>query len=104
MRRLAIILPVLLLAGEASAVERYQTTSMSCARVQAALNADGQAILRYPAPDNPSLVLFDRYVRDRTFCSSSQRASVESVPAADTRNCPVRKCVRAASASGRNRR
>jgi hypothetical protein len=93
----------LLLAGEASAIERYQTTSMSCARVQAALNSDGQAILRYPAPDNPSLVLFDRYVRDRTFCSPSQRADLRSVPAADTRNCPVRKCVRAASAGGRNR-
>lgn len=102
MRRLAIIIPALLLTGEASAIERYQTTSMSCARVQATLNSDGQAILRYPAPDNPSLVLFDRYVRDRTFCSSSQRASVESVPAADTRSCAVRKCVRA-SGSGRNR-
>ncbi|MEP9389314.1 hypothetical protein [Mesorhizobium sp. KR9-304] len=102
MRRLAIILPVLLLAGEASAISRYQTTSMSCARVQAAVSSDGAAILRYPAPDNPSLVLYDRYVRDRTFCSSSQRADLQSVPAADTRNCPVRKCVRA-SGAGRNR-
>ena len=104
MRRLAIVLAALLLAGEAFAIERYQTTSMSCARVQAALNSQGQAILRYPARDNPSLVLFDRYVRDRTFCSASQRADLQSVPAADTRNCPVRKCVRASgSASGRSR-
>jgi hypothetical protein len=102
MRRLAIIVPVLMLAGEASAISRYQTTSMSCARVQAAVKNDGAAILSYPAADNPSLVLFDRYVRDRSFCSSSQRAGPESVPAADTRNCPVRKCVRA-SGSGRNR-
>jgi hypothetical protein len=102
MRRLAIIVPMLMLAGEASAIERYQTTSMSCARVQAAVKNDGAAILRYPAPDNPSLVLFDRYVRDRTFCSSSQRADLQSVPAADTRTCRVRKCVRA-SGSGSNR-
>lgn len=102
MPRLAVLVAALLLSAEASAIERYQTTSMSCARVQAALAADGQAILRYPAPDNPSLVLFDRYVRDRTFCSSSQRADLRSVPAADTPSCRVRKCIRA-SGSGRNR-
>lgn len=100
MRRLAILIAALVLSGEASAIERYQSSSMSCARVQAALNADGQAILRYPAPGNPSLVLFDRYVRDRTFCSSSQRAELRSVAAADTPNCRVRKCIRA-SGSGR---
>ena len=102
MRRLAVIVPVLMLAGEASAISRYQTTSMSCARVQAAVENDGTAILRYPAPDNPSLLLFDRYVRDRTFCSSSQRADLRSVPTADTPNCRVRKCVRV-SGSGGNR-
>jgi len=103
MRRLAIMLPALLLASEALAISRYQTTSMSCARVQAAVNADGQAILRYPAPDNPSLVLYDRYVRDSTQCTSrSQRAELQSVPAADTPKCRVRKCVRV-SGSGNNR-
>lgn len=101
MRRLAMIAVALLMsAGEASAISRYETASMSCARVQAALDADGAAILRFPAPDNPSLVLFDRYVRDRTFCRSNQRAEPRSVPTADTRNCQVRKCVRA---SGGNR-
>lgn len=100
MRRLAILLPALLLAGEASAISRYQTTSMSCARVQAAVKNDGAAILRYAAPGNPSLERYDRYVRDRSFCSSTQRADISSVPAADTRSCPVRKCVRA---SGGNR-
>lgn len=100
MRRLAVVIAALLLAGEASAISRYQTNSMSCARVQAALNADGAAILRYPAPDNPSIQLYDRYVRDRTFCSASQRADLQSVPAADTKKCSVRKCVRARGAGG----
>lgn len=102
MKRLAIVLPVLLMAGEASAVSRYQTMSMSCARVQAALNADGAAILHHPARNNPSLDLFDRYVRDRTFCTSTQRTQRVSVPAADTRSCSVNKCVRASS-GGSNR-
>ena len=101
MRRLAIFIPVLMFAGEAAAISRYQTNSMSCARVQAALNSDGEAILRYPARDNPSLQLYDRYVRDRTFCSSSQRADLKSVPAADTQSCRVRKCVRASGSGNR---
>lgn len=100
MKRLAILLPVLLMAGEASAVSRYQTMSMSCARVQAAIAADGAAILHYPAANNPSLDRFDRYVRDRTFCSSIQRLQRVSIPAADTRSCTVNRCVRA---SGGNR-
>lgn len=82
MRLTWTMLALLATAGEAAAISRYQTTSMSCARVQAAVSADGVAILRYPAPDNPSLVLYDRYVRDRTFCSSTQRVDVVSVPAA----------------------
>ncbi|MDQ2635052.1 MAG: hypothetical protein M3Y43_01950 [Pseudomonadota bacterium] len=99
MRRLAVIGAALLLAGEASAISRYQTDSMSCARVQAALQSEGAAILRYPAPDNSSLQLYDRYVRDGRMCSRSQRAVIRSVPAVDTKNCAVRKCVRV---SGRN--
>ncbi|MEW9805407.1 hypothetical protein ABUE31_05350 [Mesorhizobium sp. ZMM04-5] len=101
MRRLAILAAMLVLSGEASAISRYQTTTMSCARVQAAVVADGQAILRYAAPDNPSLVLYDRYVRDSSFCSRSQRADRVSVPTADTRSCKVRKCVRASGAGSR---
>jgi len=100
MRRLAILFPALLLAGEASAISRYQTNSMSCASVQAAVTTDGVAILRYAAPDNRSIERYDRYVRDKSFCSSSQRAELKSVPTADNRACPVRKCVRA---SGGNR-
>ena len=100
MRRLAITIPALLFAADASAISRYNTNTMSCARVMAALNADGVAILRYPARNNPSLQLYDRYVRDRSFCTSTQSALVMSVPTSDNRNCPVRKCVRVSSAGG----
>ena len=101
MRRLAIIVPALLLASEASAISRYQTNSMSCARVQAALKSDGAAILRYPAPDNPSLQLYDRYVFDGRMCSQSQRAVTNWIPAADTKKCAVRKCQRVSGGSNR---
>lgn len=95
MRRLALMFPALLLAGEASAFSRYQTMSMSCAQVQARVKSDGAAILHYPGTGG--LDLFDRYVRDRTFCSSTQRAQARSVPAADTRSCRVSRCVRASN-------
>jgi hypothetical protein len=95
MKRLVIVIPALLLAGQAEAISRYQTTSMSCARVQSAVATDGAAILHYPAPGNPSLDRFDRYVRDKTFCTSTQRAQRVRVPAADTSSCPVNRCVRA---------
>jgi hypothetical protein len=100
MRRLAITIPALLFAADASAISRYNTNTMSCARVMAALNTDGAAILRYPAPNNPSLQLYDRYVRDNRFCSSTQRALVTPVPTSDNRNCPVRKCVRVSTGGG----
>ena len=101
MRRLAIIVAALMLAGDAWAISRYQTTSMNCARVQAALKSEGAAILRYPAPDNPSLQLYDRYVYDGRMCSQSQRAVTKQVPAADTKSCAVRKCQRVSG--GRSR-
>jgi len=101
MRRLAMAIPALLLfAADALAISRYDTNAMSCARVNAALDADGVAILRYPAPNNPSLQLYDRYVSDNSYCSRTQRATLMSVPSADRKNCPVRKCTRVSSGGG----
>ena len=101
MRRLAIVLSIIVLASEASAISRYQTNRMSCASVQAALERDGVAILRYPSPNNPSVPLYDRYVSDRRFCAANQRADLRSVPAADTSQCRVRKCVQASGSSNK---
>ncbi len=101
MKHVAILIPALLLSCEALAIERYQADSMSCASVAAAVDRDGAAILRYRAPNNPSLQLYDRYVRDDRFCSRTQRAKTVSVPARDTRSCQVRKCVRVSGAGNR---
>ncbi|WP_457937847.1 hypothetical protein [Mesorhizobium sp. 10J20-29] len=101
MKHVAILVPALLIANEAAAISRYQTTAMSCARVVAALDADGAAILRYPAPNNPSIQLYDRFVRDNRQCSSTQRARLFSVPTADNKACQVRKCVRVSGSGNR---
>ena len=74
---------------------------MSCSGLAEAVDRDGAAILRYRAPDNPSLQLYDRYVRDDRFCSRTQRARPVSVPARDTKSCQVRKCVRVSGSGNR---
>lgn len=101
MKPVAILVPALLLASEAAAISRYQTTAMSCTRLVAALDAEGSAILRYPSPNDPSIQLYDRYVRDDRQCSRTQRARKFSVPTADNMACPVRKCVRVSGAGNR---
>lgn len=101
MKRAAILVPALLMASEAVAISRYQTSSISCAWLSAALEREGAAILRYPSRANPSIQLYDRYVRDSRQCSSSQRAQPFSVPTSDNAACQVRKCVRVSG--GRNR-
>ena len=82
-----------LLAAEAHAISRYDPTRMSCDGVQARIAREGAAILRYRSPRNPSLPLYDRYVRDSRFCPMGQVRDRAYVPSADARACPVYKCI-----------
>ncbi|MBA3447925.1 MAG: hypothetical protein H0T56_10025 [Pseudaminobacter sp.] len=93
MKRLATALCLTLIAAEAQAISRYNSTSMSCDQVQATVGRDGAAILRYRSKRNPSLQLYGRYVRNRLFCQGDEIAETKYVPAADTGSCPVRECV-----------
>lgn len=79
--------------GESAAINRYQTTSMSCAKIKAILNSEGAAILRWQSTRNPGLPLYGRYVKSRQFCEQSEVTEYASVPTADTKSCSVRKCV-----------
>jgi hypothetical protein len=93
MIRIVLAAALSLLAAEASAINRYQTTSMSCAKIKAAVNSEGAAILRWQSTRNPGLPLYGRYVKSRQYCDPSEEATFASVPAADTKSCSVRKCV-----------
>ena len=93
MIRIVLAAALSLLAAEASAISRYQTTSMSCAKIKAAVNKEGAVILRWQSTRNPGLPLYGRFVKSRQYCDPSEVTQFSSVPAADTRSCSVRKCV-----------
>ena len=78
----------MLMATDASAISRYNIDNMSCDRVQAIIQSDGAAILRYRG--HTGLTLYDRYVSSRRYC---QGGETTSVPTADTSSCPVERCV-----------
>lgn len=92
MKKTALVLPLLLLATDAFAITRHDITNMSCANVQATVKAEGASILRYRSKTSGQM-LFDRYVRDSSFCAPGDISTAASVPAADRAYCPVKKCI-----------
>jgi hypothetical protein len=82
------------LALPANAIERVNTSKLSCLGVQTKLIQNGAAILRYPSKRNSSLTLYDRYVGDSRFCPTDQIGKWASVPAKDTGSCRVIACER----------
>ena len=72
---------VLSAALPAEAIGRYNSTAMSCDRVQATIAADGAAIMRYRSKRSPGLPLYGRYVDDGRFCGPRIRPhGVHSCP------------------------
>jgi hypothetical protein len=91
MKRTALVLASMLIAADASAISRYNIEKMSCDRVQAIIESEGAAILRYRG--RTGVTLYDRYVSSRRFCQSSETTETVGVPTADSRSCPVRRCI-----------
>jgi hypothetical protein len=92
MKRLVFAGAVFLVASGASADPSYTITTMTCARVQAAVRASGSAVLHYRSPRNPNMPLYGRYISDSRFCDSRNTVTFASVPTADKKSCPVKKC------------
>ena len=94
MKAILVAASLCLIAAEAHAISRYDPTRMSCGEVQARVARDGAALLRYRSPRNPSITLYDRYVRDDRFCDMGEVRSRAFVPSADRNSCQVYKCER----------
>lgn len=93
MRAALAILLVLVTAFPSMAINRYQSTSLSCSEIKDRIANQGAVILRYPGRMNPSLTVYDRFVVNRSQCSSHEVAERLGIPAADTRSCKVSRCV-----------
>lgn len=91
-RTVLVALSLSLVSAEALAISRYNSQSMSCGSVQAAIQREGEAILRYSSARTPGLPLYDRYVANGTYCGYGESAETTSVPASDTRSCLVLVC------------
>ena len=89
MRTLILMICATMVWAPAHALNQYNINNMTCAEVQSVLKRDGQAQLRYTAPDNPSLQLYGRYV-GANICHTR----IVSVPTRDTNKCQVRECYR----------
>ena len=92
MKRIAFVLPLVLVAADASAISRYDIGSMRCDKVSAIIQSEGAAILRYRSPRN-GITLYDRYVSGRSYCRRSQDIQHVGLPTADRASCPAYKCV-----------
>lgn len=90
--RCLLVLVLVLMAADANAISRYNSPSMSCAQVQAAIRNQGAVILRYSSQRDPSLPLYDRYVLHDGYCEYGEYAKYASVPTRDTPSCPVYRC------------
>ena len=95
MRKTALVVLLVAMSSSAFAERRHNVSNLSCDRVQAILQAEGAATLQYRSKRNPSLPLYDRYVRDAGFCRGShQILTGTSIPVAGGKSCRVRKCQR----------
>ena len=66
-------------------------TGLDCERVQAMLRGMGFAILHFQTSDRTRRN-YDRFVSDQRYCDSRQSAVFATVPTADRKDCPVRRC------------
>ena len=93
MRTFLIAACLSMVSLQAQAISRYTSTSMSCDEVKATIKREGAAIMQYQSKRVAGLPLYNRYVRDRTFCPGDQTTQTTYIPAAGGKSCPVRKCV-----------
>src|SRR5215216_526937 len=92
MKRIALALSLLLVAADVSAISRYDIDSMRCDKVQAIVQSEGAAILRYRSPRS-GITLYDRSVSGSRYFKRHQDTEYAGLPTADRASCPVYNCV-----------
>lgn len=82
------------IAGDAAAISRYNSPGLSCQRLHGVLATEGAAVFRYPSTRVKGLVLYDRYVRNGSYCDPHQITERVTIPSADG-ECPMLHCIQA---------
>ncbi len=91
MNRIATLVVMSVLTTQASAIERHDTSQMSCNAVDSALGLEQSSVLRHPSSRVEHLMLYDLYVPDRQSCGPDQTAVPARVPVAHG-TCGVYRC------------
>jgi hypothetical protein len=92
MRFVLGMLAVLVATAPAAAISRYNAWTMSCAKAQGLVRAEGAVILRFRSNFNPSIPRYGRFVANQSYCSVGELAEITSIPTADAKSCPVLEC------------
>lgn len=92
MKRIAVVIPILLASADAVAIPGPDTARMTCASVQTSIESVGAVFLHYRSK-RTGVPIYNRYVRDRSFCSANEAVAPASVPTSDRDSCPVKICV-----------
>ena len=90
MRSASIAMGIALLAGEALAVSRYTSTSLSCGEVQSKIKAEGRVMLGWRDDGNE---IYRVFILHRRLCRPDEGTELAYVPTTDKKSCPVRRCV-----------
>lgn len=94
MKRLLMMLPLLLVVGQAAAIERHDMSKMSCEELKSTLQTERRAILRSPSSRVPGMMRHERYVGDRLACGAPPAwAQPARVKVADGETCVVYRCI-----------
>lgn len=93
MSRIAAAFIVLLGAGgSAYAMEVLNAGSMSCSRLQAAVQGAGRAVVQSTSTQVQGLPLTGTYVASSQFCNVGQTTVRRSVRSADSASCALKQC------------
>ncbi|MDL2407011.1 hypothetical protein PY650_15330 [Rhizobium calliandrae] len=79
-------------ASPASAIQRLQTASRSCAEVQSFVRANRAVIVQYRSARGSAPLLYERAVANSDVCLGNGFAEETYVPAKDKRNCAILVC------------
>lgn len=101
MRRICLSLAALLATSVPSlAINRYDSTTMSCDKARSLVASQGAVIFRYPSKNTPGLTLYDRYVKHGGLCPIGQVTAPQSIPVAGGAACRLLRCVSAPDDDG----